>query len=98
MKTLTLHAHPHGPNPVKVAIVLEILKIPYEVKLWDFGNADNGVKGSIFTKINENGRVPALGMPSLLIMSGLSHRPRGSQHRGGFVGVWGCDKLHTSHL
>jgi len=61
MKPLTLHAHNTGPNPYKVAIVLEALKLPYEVKIWEFGDGENGVKGPVFTKINENGRVPALG-------------------------------------
>lgn len=61
MKPLTLHAHSTGPNPYKVAIVLEALKLPYEVKMWEFGDSENGVKGPVFTKINENGRVPALG-------------------------------------
>ncbi|KAL8929579.1 MAG: hypothetical protein Q9208_001248 [Pyrenodesmia sp. 3 TL-2023] len=65
MKTLTLHAHDSGPNPYKVAIVLENLKIPYELKLWDFGDGENGLKGPNFLKINENGRVPALGKQSL---------------------------------
>lgn len=65
MKTLTLHAHDSGPNPYKVAIVLENLKIPYELKLWDFGEGENGLKGPNFLKINENGRVPALGKQSL---------------------------------
>ena len=61
MKPLILHAHASGPNPMKVAILLENLEVPYEVKLWEIGDADNGVKGPVFTKINENGRVPALG-------------------------------------
>lgn len=61
MKPLLLHAHTSGPNPYKVGILLENLKIPYEVKLWEFGDGENGLKGPVFTKINENGRVPALG-------------------------------------
>ena len=31
-KPLTLHAHKTGPNPFKIAIALETLKIPYNVK------------------------------------------------------------------
>lgn len=46
---------------LRVAILLEALSIPYNVKLWEFGDASNGVKGPNFTKINENGRVPAIG-------------------------------------
>ncbi|KXS95105.1 hypothetical protein AC578_7429 [Pseudocercospora eumusae] len=59
-KPLTLHAHGTGPNPYKIAAALEFLQVPYEVKLWQFGDAQNGVKGPVFLKINENGRVPAL--------------------------------------
>lgn len=61
LKPLILHAHATGPNPIKVAIVLELLSLPYTVKMWDFGDDPNkGVKGAAFLKINENGRVPAL--------------------------------------
>ena len=69
LKPLLLHAHASGPNPYKVAIVLETLSLPYTVKLWDFGPADNGVKGPVFTKINENGRVPALEDPNTGVVS-----------------------------
>ena len=65
MKPLLLHAHAGGPNPVKIAIALEALGVPYVVKLWDFSdNRDTGVKGTTFLKINENGRVPALEDPA----------------------------------
>lgn len=57
IKPLILHAHDTGPNPYKVAILLEALQLPYHVKLWQFGDERNGVKGPVFTKINENGRV-----------------------------------------
>lgn len=57
IKPLILHAHGSGPNPYKVAILLEALQLPYHIKLWEFGDAPNGVKGPKFTKINENGRV-----------------------------------------
>ena len=41
--------------------MLELLSLPYTVKMWDFGDDhNNGVKGAAFLKINENGRVPAL--------------------------------------
>ncbi|KAL9041837.1 MAG: hypothetical protein Q9214_003969 [Letrouitia sp. 1 TL-2023] len=69
MKPLVLHAHTSGPNPYKVGIVLESLKIPYEVKLWEFGDGENGLKGPVFTKINENGRVPALEDPNTGVVS-----------------------------
>jgi len=57
IKTLNLHAHGTGPNPYKVAILLEALQLPYHIKLWEFGDSANGVKGPEFLKINENGRV-----------------------------------------
>ncbi|KAJ5658201.1 uncharacterized protein N7484_001850 [Penicillium longicatenatum] len=65
IKPIILHAHDTGPNPYKVAIALEALKVPYIVKLWEFGdNPDTGVKGSNFLQINENGRVPAIEDPN----------------------------------
>ena len=45
LQPLTLHAHVTSLNPNKVAIALEALGIPYNVKLWEFGDAPNGVKG-----------------------------------------------------
>ncbi|KAG9239498.1 putative glutathione S-transferase 2 [Amylocarpus encephaloides] len=61
---LVLHAHVGGPNPFKIAIALEALSVPYTVKVWEFGDAPNGVKGEKFLEINENGRVPALEDPN----------------------------------
>ncbi|KAI4799159.1 thioredoxin-like protein [Aureobasidium sp. EXF-8845] len=70
IKPLILHAHTTGPNPIKIAIALETLKLPYEVKLWEFGdNAENGLKGAKFLEINENGRVPALQDPNSGVVS-----------------------------
>ncbi|MCJ1361206.1 hypothetical protein MMC16_000304 [Acarospora aff. strigata] len=69
IQTLILHAHDTGPNPYKVAILLEALQLPYQVKLWQFGEEANGVKGPEFTKINENGRVPALEDPNTGVVS-----------------------------
>ncbi|KAF4420088.1 hypothetical protein F53441_14400 [Fusarium austroafricanum] len=69
IKPLTLHAHTTGPNPFKVAILLEFLNIPYNVKLWQFGDAPNGVKGPNFLRINPNGRVPALEDPNTNVTS-----------------------------
>ncbi|PSK55296.1 Pre-mRNA-splicing factor SLU7 [Elsinoe australis] len=69
LKPLLLHSHNTGPNPYKVAIVLESLSLPYTVKNWDFGPADNGVKGPAFLAINENGRVPALEDPNTGVTS-----------------------------
>jgi len=69
LKPFTLHAHSTGPNPFKVAILLERLSIPYNVKLWNFGNDSHGVKGTEFLAINPNGRVPALQDPNTGITS-----------------------------
>lgn len=67
---LLLHAHSQGPNPIKVAIALEYLKVPYEVQLWEGGDdPEKGVKGIRFLKINENGRVPALEDPNTGVVS-----------------------------
>lgn len=67
---LTLHAHSTGPNPIKVAMALQYLQVPYEVKQWQFGDdAENGVKGAKFLQINENGRVPALEDPNTGVVS-----------------------------
>lgn len=49
-----------GPNPLKVAILLEKLGLSYEVVPLVFGDdQEKGVKGK-FLKVNPNGRVPAL--------------------------------------
>ena len=70
LKPLLLHALSTGPNPYKVAILLESLSLPYTVKLWDFGDdPQKGVKGSTFLSINENGRVPALKDPNTGVVS-----------------------------
>ncbi|KAI2831815.1 hypothetical protein CBS133816_2065 [Aspergillus niger] len=70
MQPLLLHAHASGPNPIKIAIALEALNTPYNVKLWEFGNdREKGVRGEVFLRINENGRVPALEDPNTGVVS-----------------------------
>lgn len=70
MQTLVLHAHATGPNPIKIAIALEALSLPYKVQQWEFGDdPKKGVKGETFLKINENGRVPALEDPNTGVVS-----------------------------
>lgn len=49
-----------GPNPWKVAIVLEELSIPYETEYLDMTD----LKKPPFEKINPNGRVPAIHDPN----------------------------------
>eukprot|EP01114_Cavostelium_apophysatum_P021276 TRINITY_DN737_c1_g1_i3.p1 TRINITY_DN737_c1_g1~~TRINITY_DN737_c1_g1_i3.p1 ORF type:complete len:225 (-),score=53.13 TRINITY_DN737_c1_g1_i3:25-699(-) len=60
LKPITLFSHKQGPNPWKVAILLEELEVPYENKFLEFGDGENGVKGANFLKTNPNGRVPAI--------------------------------------
>jgi glutathione S-transferase len=62
MKPLVLHTMDVNwrPNPLKVAILLERLKIPYEVKKWTSGSDATGVEGPAFTKTNPYGRTPAV--------------------------------------
>ncbi|KAL2851785.1 glutathione S-transferase [Aspergillus pseudodeflectus] len=70
MQPLTLHAHATGPNPIKLAIALEALSIPYNIQQWDFSDdPQKGVKGEAFLRINENGRVPALEDPNTGVVS-----------------------------
>ena len=70
LKPLILHAHSTGPNPMKIAIALETLSIPYDVRLWEFGDDPvKGVKSEAFLAINENGRLPALEDPNTGVTS-----------------------------
>ncbi|KAG6026035.1 hypothetical protein E4U41_001373 [Claviceps citrina] len=60
LKPLTLYSHAGGPNPWKVAIILEELNLPYETKMLDFST----VKAEPFISLNPNGRVPGLEDPN----------------------------------
>ena len=65
MESLVLHGHATSPNPLKVAIVLQYLHVPYEVKIWEFGDDPRrGVKGEDYAQISPNGRVPAVQDPN----------------------------------
>ena len=57
-KPIILYGHGPTPNPVKVAIVLEELGVPYEVK----EAAD--AKAEPFISLNPNGRLPAIEDPN----------------------------------
>lgn len=59
-KPIQLYGHTGGPNPYKVAIILEELDLPYEIIQLDFKE----VKEEKFTSLNPNGRVPAIVDPN----------------------------------
>lgn len=60
-KPITLYSHASGPNPWKVAIILEELGLEYETKFLEF---PHGVKGKEYTAKNPNGRVPCIEDPN----------------------------------
>ncbi|KAK7691891.1 hypothetical protein QCA50_005296 [Cerrena zonata] len=57
-KQFTLYNHAAGPNGWKVVFVLEELGLTYETIYLDFKSGD--LKKPAFTKLNPNGRIPAL--------------------------------------
>ncbi|KAK7683195.1 hypothetical protein QCA50_013868 [Cerrena zonata] len=57
-KQFTLYSHYGGPNGWKVAHVLDELKLTYETVYLKFDKQEQ--KGPEFTKLNPNGRIPAL--------------------------------------
>jgi len=63
-KPIILYSHTHGPNPWKIAILFEELKLEYTPNYLEMGNGQNGVKGEDFLKVNPNGRVPAITDPN----------------------------------
>ncbi|TVY35372.1 Glutathione S-transferase-like protein [Lachnellula subtilissima] len=60
VKPITLYSHAKGPNPWKVAIILEELNIPYEPKFLDVVE----MKKEPYLKICPNGRVPTIEDPN----------------------------------
>ncbi|KAF2497520.1 glutathione S-transferase [Lophium mytilinum] len=60
IKPIRVWLTPAGPNPYKVIIVLEELRVPYETKSFTYPE----VKKKPFTDINPNGRVPAIEDPN----------------------------------
>ncbi|KAI9036784.1 glutathione S-transferase family protein [Aspergillus affinis] len=59
-KPIVLYSHSSGPNPWKVAAILEELNIPYETK---FVLGEN-MKKEPYISVNPNGRVPAIEDPN----------------------------------
>lgn len=60
MLPLTLWGHWGAPNPYKVCIILEALKLPYKTNLLEFSE----VKQESYIKLNPNGRLPTLQDPN----------------------------------
>ncbi|EXJ89223.1 glutathione S-transferase [Capronia epimyces CBS 606.96] len=60
LQPITLYAHGGSPNPLKVAIILEELSVPY--KIVNLSSAE--LKQEPYTTINPNGRVPAIEDPN----------------------------------
>ncbi|KAI9710324.1 MAG: glutathione S- transferase, nitrogen catabolite repression regulator [Bogoriella megaspora] len=60
VKPITLWSHASGPNPWRVAIILQELGIPYENKFIDFGE----LKKEPYISLNPNGRVPTIEDPN----------------------------------
>jgi glutathione S-transferase len=62
MQPLILHGKGATPNPIKVAIVLEELKIPFTVHSVDISKGEH--KQEPFISLNPNGRLPAIEDPN----------------------------------
>ena len=52
VQTIKLFGHAQGPNPWKVAIILDELGLPYEMEMVDFAV----IHTPIYEKHNPNGR------------------------------------------
>ncbi|PYI01316.1 glutathione S-transferase [Aspergillus sclerotiicarbonarius CBS 121057] len=59
-RPITLYGHTHGPNPWKVAMILEELNVPYETTYVPTAE----VKKEPFVSVNPNGRLPAIEDPN----------------------------------
>ncbi|KAI1411213.1 glutathione S-transferase [Hypoxylon sp. FL1857] len=59
-KPIRVWMAPPGPNPWKVILILEELRIPYEITSFKFDD----IKKKPYTDINPNGRVPAIQDPN----------------------------------
>lgn len=63
LKPIILWGYEKGPNPWKVAMILEELHVPYTLQMIDFPD----MKKEPFESINPNGRVPAIEDPNTAI-------------------------------
>ncbi|EKG09245.1 Glutathione S-transferase [Macrophomina phaseolina MS6] len=59
-KPIVLYSHPSGPNPWKIALLLEELEVPYDTKYLQFPE----MKQEAFTDKSLNGKVPAIDDPN----------------------------------
>lgn len=59
LQTITLHGHP-GPNPWKVALLLEELNVPYTTKIYTTPE----LKQPAFLALNRNGMAPVIEDPN----------------------------------
>ena len=60
LKPITLWSHKGGPNPWKVSMILEELKLPFTLKILEAPD----MKKEPYESINPNGRVPAIEDPN----------------------------------
>lgn len=60
LQPLILHASASGPNPTKVAILLEELNLPYTNKIYEFAE----LKKEPYINLNPNGRAPTIQDPN----------------------------------
>ncbi|KAJ5356261.1 hypothetical protein N7517_010870 [Penicillium concentricum] len=60
MKPITLYSHQYGPNPWKVALILEELGVDYMTIFVPFTEA----KQTPYTMLNPNGRLPSITDPN----------------------------------
>lgn len=68
LKPIILYSHATGPNPWKVAMILNELNIPYESKFLQFPD----MKKPAYESVYINGRVPAIEDPNTGITLGES--------------------------
>jgi len=69
-RPITLYSHASGPNPWKVAILLEELGVPYQTNFMDFAD----LKKEPYISLNPNGRVPAIEDPNTgIVLAEVSH-------------------------